>query len=223
MTDTQVAHYAHAPSKIEIQVDYILIDGSGSMTDKWYESLDAIDAYVDGVKNQNIQSQIIVHTFDDLDIDLVQRDQPIEQWIPFKQQPIGANWGMTPLYDAVNVMGRRLAVMDPPRCSILIVTDGGENGSRICNLVQAKAILDWCRAKGWQVTFIGADFSNARQAALLGGNPQSAIGVTKQNLRASTEALAKKRARYGLYGEDMHWTDDEKQQFGGYLNGPAKE
>lgn len=223
MTDTSLAHYSHAPSKIETQVDYILIDGSGSMTDKWWESLEAIDAYVEGVRAANVQSQILIHTFDDSDIDLIQRDQPIEQWVPLLKQPIGANWGMTPLYDAVNVMGRRLAAMDPPRCSIVIVTDGGENGSRITNLVQAKSILDWCRAKGWQVTFIGADFSNARQAALLGGNPASAIGVTKQNLKASTEALAKKRARYALYGEDMHWSDDEKQQFGGYLNGPAKE
>jgi hypothetical protein len=117
-------------------------------------------------------------------------------------------------------MATRLRDLDPPRASIVIVTDGDENSSRYTDLTQAKALLDWMRAKGWQITFIGAGFNNSRQARALGANEHTAIGVEKMRLTDATGALAKKRARYGLYGESMHYTDEEKQQFGGYLNGP---
>ena len=208
--------------KRETQHDYILLDGSGSMQDKWWDTLAAIQAYVDGLKAANVNSQIILHTFDTHDRDCVQRDVPIADWLDLKDAPIGAHFTSTPLYDGVVLMGRRLRDIDPPRCSIVIVTDGDENASRFADLTQAKAILDWCRAKGWQVTFIGANFNNAEQAAALGANDKTAIGVEQKHLTSAASALAKKRARYGLYGEDMHYSDDEKQSFGGYLNPPRK-
>lgn len=220
MTDTQVTHHATSPDKAKTQVDYILLDSSQSMQDKWWDTLDAIEAYVQGVKRENIKSHITLHTFDDIALDLIQRDVDIDQWVPLRDASIGSYWGSTPLYDAISLMASRLRDSDPPRASIVIVTDGAENSSKFTTLAQAKALLDWMRAKGWQVTFIGANFSNARQAALLGGDPNSAIGVEKRRLSDATSALAKKRARYGLYGEAMHYTDDEKQQFGGYLNKP---
>jgi hypothetical protein len=215
-----LAHHATEPTKRQSQMDYILVDGSGSMQDKWWDTLDAIEAYVQGVKAANIQSHIILHSFDDVALELLHRDGPIENWVPLRQSPIGAYWGGTPLYDAISLMARKLRDLDPPRASIVIVTDGAENASKSTDLTQAKALLDWMRAKGWQITFIGADFSNSRQARALGANESSAIGVEKRRLTDATSALAKKRARYGLYGEAMHYSDDEKQQFGGYLNKP---
>jgi hypothetical protein len=213
-----LTHRAGLPtSKLQTQLDYILLDGSGSMQSKWWESLTAIDAYIDGLKAENLNSQITIQVFDDSNIDSVQRDVPLGQWIPLNTNPIGAYWGGTPLYDAINVMGRKFKVLDPARASALIVTDGDENGSTYTTLDQAKAILDWMRAKGWQVTFIGAEFNNARSAALLGGNRQSAIGVQKKLLTEAARNLAKKRLRYGLYGEPMHFTEGEHTQFGGYL------
>jgi hypothetical protein len=220
MTDTSITERNTDTTKQKTQMDYILLDSSQSMQDKWWDTLDSIEAYVQGVKRENIQSRIILHSFDDIALELIHRDVPIEKWIPLRNDPIGAYWGSTPLYDAISLMASKLRDLDPPRASIVIVTDGAENASRFTTMEQAKALLDWMRAKGWQVTFIGANFSNARQASLLGGDPNSAIGVERRRLSDATTALAKKRARYGLYGEAMHYTDDEKQQFGGYLNKP---
>jgi hypothetical protein len=197
--------FKSVPRTQRSQLDYILLDGSSSMQDKWWDSLDAIEAYVQGLKREAVHSHLLLS---------------IADWKPLREAPIGSDWGMTPLYDAINNMGRELRDLDPPRCSIVIVTDGEENGSKYTTLVQAKAILDWCRAKGWQVTFIGADFANARQARLLGAVEGSSIGVAKANLKLATDALAKKRAAYGLHGTDMHYTDGEQQQFGGYLGAP---
>ncbi len=202
------------------QLDYILLDGSGSMQDKWWNTLDAIEAYIAGLRAENVNSQIVLSTFDTVSIDYIHRDVPIADWRPLREAPIGAFWTSTPLYDAINSMCRRLRDWDPPRCSIVIATDGGENASQVTSLPQAKTLLDWCRAKGWQITFIGASFDNAAQAALLGADPASAIGVSQKHLADATAALAAKRARYGLYGEPMHYTDAERQQFGGYLSGP---
>lgn len=221
MSTQSIDHFRTTPQKLNSQLDYLLVDGSSSMQDKWRDFLDATQAYVDGVKAANINSQVILHTFCTRDRDCVQRDVHIDQWQSLRTHPVGSHWGMTPLYDAITLMGRRMRDLDPPRASIVIVTDGDENGSEFTTLDQAKAILDWCRAKGWQVTFIGADFNNAKQGALLGGNPASVIGVAQARLVDAATALAEKRKRYGLYGTDMHFTGEEKENFGGYLTGPS--
>ena len=221
MNDVQ--HKSSVPTQQKTQLDYILLDGSGSMATQWYEMQDAIQSYVDGLKAENVNSQLIFHVFDSTAPDLIHRDVPIDQWVSLATDPINSYFGGTPLYDAVQLMCHRLRDLDPPRCSIVIVTDGEEAGSQFTSLVQAKQFLDWCRAKGWQVTFIGANFNNAKQAKALGADEHCDIGVEKKQLSNATSALAKKRARYGLYGESMHYTDDEKQQFGGYLNAPTHD
>lgn len=220
MTTQSLTTVSKSLQGIDKPIDYILVDGSGSMMDKWFEMLDAIDAYVDGLKTHRVSSHLMLTVFDDHDIDCVQRNCSLDQWVSNKEAPIGLHGGYTPLYDAINVMGRRLRELNPTRASILIVTDGDENRS-VLSQAHAKTILDWCRAKGWQVTFIGCDFDNAGLAAQLGATPAAAIGVRKQKLTDATQSLAEKRARYGLYGENMHFSEDERQKFGGFLAAPG--
>lgn len=132
-------------------------------------------------------------------------------------EDIGMEGGGTPLYDAINSMGRILRDLNPAKCSALICTDGGDTDSKT-SVEQARRILDWMRAKGWQVTFFGCDFNNNSQALALGANPQNAIGVSQARLSDAASALAKKRQAYSAYGSPMNFTDDEKQEFGGYLS-----
>jgi hypothetical protein len=192
------------------------------MGEKWWDSLDAIQSYIDGVKAGNVKSQTMLHLFEGSNVDVIARDCPIDQWKSLREESIDSDWGSTPLYDAIVLMGARLRDLDPPRASIVIVTDGDEAGSKFATLDQARSILDWMRAKGWQVTFIGADFDNRNSAGLLGADQNSAIGVSQKRLSDATSALAKKRARYALYGTPMHWSEDEQQNFGGFLSGPSK-
>src|SRR5215468_3050351 len=159
-----------AGSLLAPQLDYILLDGSASMQDKWWESIGALENYVNVLKAENVNSHGIIQVFDSRDLAYIARDCTLDTWKSFVEDPIGAHFGSTPLYDAINYMGRKLAALDPPRCSIVIVTDGEECSSEYTDVNQARAILDWCRAKGWQVTFIGADFNNNEQARLLGAN-----------------------------------------------------
>lgn len=212
-----LAHRPGALTERRAQADYILIDGSGSMTSIWWDTLDAVEAYIQGLKAEQVDTFIDITVFDSTDREYIARQQSIHEWVPLRREPIGAHWGGTPLYDAIQLLGRRLRDEDPERAAIVIATDGGEAGSTFTTLEQAKAILNWMRAKDWQVIFIGANFDNSETARQLGIEPAKAIGVEKSNLAKATKALAYKRGRYGRTGEDMAYTEDERQQFGGYL------
>lgn len=201
------------------QMDYILLDGSSSMRDKWWETMGALEAYVNVLKSRNISSHGIIQVFDSTDLDSEQRNSTLDTWGPMTD--IGSHWGMTPLYDAINLMARKLKDLDPGegKCSIVIVTDGDENGSRHTTADQAKAMLDWCRAKGWQVTFLGADFNNSRQAKMLGADDTNSVGVRKMLMKEAGKSLGEKRAKHALFGDEINFSEDERKNFGGYLTG----
>jgi len=197
------------------QLDYVLLDGSSSMAPKWWDTVAALEAYVDVLKSQNIHSHGIIQLFDSHDLDCELRNDTLDKW--GRLNDLGYHGGMTPLYDAINLMARKLKDLDPPKCSIVIVTDGDENGSNHTTADQARAMLDWCRAKGWQVTFLGADFNNSTQAKLLGADDTNSVGVRKQLLKDAGKALGEKRAKHALYGDDINFSEDERTKFGGFL------
>jgi hypothetical protein len=190
------------------------------MQSKWWDSLAALDGFMSALRAENVSSHGIVHVFDSNDNEYIARNGTIDSWQPFSTDPIGAHWGSTPLYDAINIMGRSIRDLDPARASIIIITDGEENGSRFTDHTQARAILDWLRAKGYQVTFLGADFNNNSQARQLGANESNTLGIAKARLAEAGKLLGQKRANNAKYGNDINFSSDEKSTFGGYLARP---
>jgi hypothetical protein len=169
MTDTrQVERAPGLPAELRAQRDFILLDGSGSMETNWWPMMDAIQAYVDTLKRNGTDTYLTLSVFSGEDLDMDQRNCRIADWESLLRNPAVSTWGGTPLYDAINVMSRRLRDEDPKRCSITIVTDGDENGSRFTQLPMARQLIEWLKAKGWQVTFIGCDWDNSRLARTLG-------------------------------------------------------
>src|SRR5262245_20783821 len=226
MTTTEIKHRPGTLTPLNApQLDFILLDGSSSMKRLWWDTLGAIDGYIDELRTQNINSHILLRIFSGtcggLSYDTA-RNEAIGDFLPLASHPVGSYWGSAPLFDAMNEMGLELKSIDPTRCSIIIATDG-ENTHSETTEEQARAILDWCRAKGWQVTFIGCDFNNSTVAKALGANPSSAIGVEKSHLTSAARSLGKKRANYARYGAPMHWSESEQQQFGGYLSAPERK
>jgi len=211
----------------QIQVDYILLDGSSSMSDKWADSTTAIDEYVRGLRANEVNTQVSFAMFGGGGMDMnfyynAVRDNvaPADWNDVFFDETVRNPGGMTPLYDAINTMGRVLRDRMPTKCSILIITDGDENTSKT-SVDQARAILDWCRRRGWQVTFVGADFENSRQAKLLGAGPENMIGLDRKMLSSATSKLAEKRNYYDKYGAPMGFDEKEKKDLGGYLPPPS--
>lgn len=212
----------HRPGELQApQLDWITMDGSGSMMDKWWPMMGCLDQFMETLKAENVHSHGTAVVFDDDDLAMIQRDGLISSWQTFDKDPLGAFWGGTPLYDAINHHARMIKDLNPTKVSWIICTDGDDTGGKT-DVTQAKAILDWARAMGWQITFIGADFNNYGQARALGANDSNAIGVQKERLGEAGKLLGKKRAHFGRTGEDINFSRDEQQQFGGYLPPPTK-
>ena len=211
------------------QMDFILMDGSSSMAQNWWPMIGALTEWRRKLLEHHINSHGIVATFSySNNLQNIQRDGRIADWTPLggderRRDALGLDGGMTALYDAINMMGRTMRDYDPPSASLLIVTDGEENASRHTDDVQARAILDWCRAKGWQVTFFGCDFDNSKQAASLGATERNTIGVRSQKLLEAGRTLGEKRVRNAISGSEIQFTDEEKEAFGGYLTGPSSK
>jgi hypothetical protein len=199
------------------QLDYILLDGSGSMMAKWWDTMAAIDSFVGGLKAANLNDQVILSTFCSINMNCVQRNSLLKDFEPLVQSPVGAYFGGTPLYDAIALTGRQLRELNPNRAHVLIATDGQEADSCHTDDVKAKSIIRWMRSKGWAVTFIGSGFDNSEAGRALGLDEESCIGVSPKLLEAAASALAEKRKRHYHTGEPMHWSAEERTQFGGYL------
>jgi Mg-chelatase subunit ChlD len=214
---TIVSTPANAVSADAPQRDYILLDASGSMCSRWWESLDAIDSYIAGLKANNVRSRVKLATFTSIGTDLqydIGRDTDVAGYQNCTEASPVMYSGGTPLYDAINRMVRDLK--DDRPGSIVIVTDGEENASKT-SLVQAKSLLDWARARGWQIIFMGCDWDNSRQARLLGAADGASVGTSAKRLTDAARELATKRAHHAHYGKPMEFTKDEQAKFGGYL------
>src|SRR5229473_637052 len=90
------------------QLVYILLDGSGSMQSKWWDTLAGLQNFLSVLRAQNIASHGIVHVFDTTDLELIQRNAVLADWESLLDKPLSLHAGGTPLFDAVNLMVRRL-------------------------------------------------------------------------------------------------------------------
>jgi hypothetical protein len=199
------------------QVDYVLLDSSSSMIDKWWDSLNAIDAYIEGLRAKHVASHFHLAAFSDADVQYMWREQLLADTRLMRDDPPGPHGGSTPLYDAINLMARKLRDLDPKQAAILVVTDGEENASAFTTLDQARQLLNWMRLRGWQVTFIGCDFDNTALGRSLGAEAKNMIGTSSRRLADVAKLLADKRAKYGRTGDGIEFTEEERQKFGGYL------
>src|SRR5262245_33831204 len=193
MSSTDVTLRSSVPATTTAVRDYIVLDGSSSMSDKWFDMQRAIDQYIETLKTMGTKSHIRLSVFTTPtheNLDLVVFDGPIEEWIPLSQDPVRLPAGMTPLYDAVHHCAHLAHDDAPANANLTFVTDGEENGSAV-TLAQAKAGLDWCRARGYAISWIGCDFNNSSIIAELGGQKSEGVGVQKALLGDAMAALAR--------------------------------
>lgn len=195
-----------------MQHDFILLDRSGSMSTLWVEALSSVNAYVKKLAEDHVDTGVTLVAFDDfngLSFDVL-RDRIIPTtWDPVTDKDAGPRGG-TPLNDAI---GRLVGLANSggyDKVAIIVMTDGHENASREISGSQAKALLDECRSKGWQVIFLGANFDNAAQAQVLGNSKRSTIATSAANLCATMAATASLRSTYAKTGANMEYSDEQK-------------
>lgn len=203
-----------------LEHDFLLLDRSGSMGGSmWVEALNAINGYVKKLADENVNTGVTLAVFDSNEPFKVIRDRILPKtWHNVTSREVEPRGG-TPLYDATAKLVS-LAEAGAPwgqkydRVSIVIMTDGEENSSQEYNAYTVKNLLDRCREKGWAITFLGANFDNARQAASLGGAYSTTINTTMKNYAGTMANMATKRAAYSHTGvaTSMSWTPSEQAE-----------
>src|SRR5208283_3933028 len=98
------------------------------------------------------------------------------------------------------------------KLALIVMTDGLENASREFTHAAAKALLDDCRAKNWQVVFLGADFDNAAQASSYGNAAAATLAASPKNLAEAMTETASLRASYAAAGAPMKYTETQKRR-----------
>ena len=181
---------------------YILLDRTGSMEPIWSEALSSVNAYADGLATLDggprVDADITLAAFDAQDgfqFNVLRNGVDAERWRKVTNDEVSPR-GMTPLYDAI---GRIVSLAEkdhPEKAVIVIMTDGEENSSEEMTKASAKAALDRVRKKGWEVVFLGTEFSNFNDAESVGQTSSRNMAVAKEQLNDSMRSLAQKSKDY---------------------------
>ena len=194
--------------------DYLLLDRSGSMAVQWDVALDAINVYARTL-GSHINTRIMMATFDNV-YEVIRKELHPLQWRPISNEEIAPR-GTTALNDAIGSIVAQAKQDNPQKAALAIMTDGGENASKELTNEQAKALLDQCRARGWQVIFLGMGHDNSGLAQQYGADPNQTIAAEKQSLAVTMQQIAEKRAAYSKTGQRIAFSDTEKKIAGGKL------
>jgi uncharacterized protein with von Willebrand factor type A (vWA) domain len=196
-----------------MQHDFILLDRSGSMQTLWSEALNSVNAYVKKLADERIDTGVTLATFDK-DADEFKFEIVRDRIIPTTWRPVSdadaTPRGMTPLNDATGRIVSLAKAGNYDKVAIIIMTDGLENASRELTVAQTKALLDECRAKNWQVIFLGANFDNAAQAASYGNMPAATVQASPRRMVQAFEETAALRSAYAETGAPMRYSDEQK-------------
>lgn len=227
---TTTAAFAKPPVNPAIH-SYILLDRTGSMEPIWSEALSSVNAYADGLGaldgGPRIDADLTLAVFDaqgGMQFDVLRKGVDADRWKTVTSDEVTPR-GMTPLYDAI---GRMVALAEkdrPEKAIIVIMTDGQENSSTEMTKAAARAALDRVRAKGWEVVFLGAEFSNFDDAEGVGQTSSRNMAVGKDQLSDSMNRLAQKSKDYATgAAPSVEWNaedraaakeDEVKQRTGG--------
>lgn len=185
------------------------------MISQWSEALGSVNAYVQKLAEDKVDTGVTLAVFDHnigkLDFTIVRDRITPSTWRNVIADEVSPRGG-TPLNDATGRIVNLANAGNYDKVAIIIMTDGEENASKELSVTQAKLLLDQCRAKGWQVIFLGANFDNARQATSYGTVSANTVSVATSNLRASGVMMASKRSVYGATGQSMNYSAEEKAE-----------
>lgn len=196
---------------------YILLDRSGSMQTRWSETIGALNAYVAGLAGEKAtkKTEVTVAAFDNQDPYLVVRDGvKASDWKPISEAELSPR-GMTPLYDAIGKLITTVRHDAPKKATIVIITDGAENGSRELKKDAAKSMLDEMRSKQFDVVFIGADFDAFAQGSGLGNAAGSTIIMKSGSYTNAMNVLASRSMAYATGGAVQSFSDADRKRAAG--------
>jgi hypothetical protein len=188
---------------------FILLDRSGSMATAWAETLSALNAFAADISTDRPKDKITVAAFDGGGFDLVRDKVKAADWPAITEKEVYPR-GMTPLLDAIGRLDATIG--SAKKAAILILTDGGENGSREVDRKAAKAITEKWDKAGYDVTYIGADFDAFGEASSLGIGSGKTLNASKAKIGATMAQYATRTRAYAKSGDNTaDWSEDARK------------
>lgn len=193
---------------------YILLDRSGSMSTRWDEALSSINAYVAGLaKGSAVVTLATFDSHDGMKFDVVRDSVPAGEWKSVTDADATPR-GMTPLFDAIGRVASLAETASTSKTVVVVMTDGVENASREHTKVTAKAAVDRCKAKGWEVVFLGADFDAFGEGAKVGVDSGKVLNMSAGAYVQSMSDLGVKSMAYARGAGPILFSDKDRKAAG---------
>ena len=180
-------------------IHHVLLDASGSMADCYNMTLSTLNEQIASMRN-------LQKKFPDQDIRFSVSDfsDDYRMWFPPKSigqvSKVGEQdyqlRGCTALWDALGTLITRIvdhvgedAPAKGTSVSIMVVTDGYENASRVFSPGALRALIDRLTQKGWEFRFIGADIDPLAVTRDLGIDADRTVRFSKEHLDHSSDYM----------------------------------
>ena len=186
---------------------YILLDRSGSMSSLWEEAIGSVNGYVSNLADPD--TLVSFSVFDSVSYDTLRECKAMD-WItvsPVEASPRAS----TPLMDAAMRTIALAEAANVERTIIVIMTDGHENASQEVTNQQVRKKIAAIEAKGWEVVFLGANFSNVTDSsASIGGSFNKTINFAKGNMLQGMADLSARSVAYAATGISINYTAEDR-------------
>jgi hypothetical protein len=203
---------------------YVLIDMSSSMAQKWPETMAAVNGYATEIGKADPDRFLAVYGFAlpgsaFTSLTVLRMEAPAANFIRLGEDTPKPS-GMTPLFDAIGMIHNILRDDGHARKTILVITDGEENASRVISGGAAKELIASWKAKEWDVTFLGADFNAFGQAQGLGLGAKDVLNASQGNFANAMASNAARSMAYasGVATQDLSFSDADRKAADGSSN-----
>ena len=202
-------------SKKDLLTIRIVLDRSGSMQGSQEITIDALNTYLNELKQENSNNtSLTLSTFDSMSIDI-----PISRVLVSKLNSFPADIlqprGGTPLFDAIG-----LAIHDLENIKestddnkvLVIVTDGLENASKEYTFENISSKIKDKEEAGWLIIYLGAEHDAFKQSNSLNFAQERSMQYSKEDSIDTFRAVTRTTIDYrkGEKSKNIHFTEDER-------------
>lgn len=202
-------------SKKDLLTIRIVLDRSGSMQGSEEITVDALNTYLNELKQENSNNtSLTLSTFDSMSIDI-----PISRVLVSKFKSFPADIlqprGGTPLFDAIG-----LAIHDLENIKestdhnkvLVIVTDGLENASKEYTFENISSKIKEKEEAGWLIIYLGAEHDAFKQSNSLNFAQERSMQYSKEDSIDTFRAVTRTTIDYrkGQKSKNIHFTEDER-------------
>lgn len=148
----------------------MVLDMSGSMSDKWDDTIGGANSYIEGLKSDTESDYRVTIVNFDTYYEVLCSGVPLSE-VPELNKENYCPRGMTALYDA---LGRAIHEAEPKvsegdKAIVVIITDGQENSSREYSSRTIRTKIESLQAQGnWTFVYLGAAASAWEDASSMG-------------------------------------------------------